>query len=152
MLTREELRAELDSLRLALALKPAIVRAEKDGDTTAAGALTLEFYKVPLGMSFALTRLVVLADGFTPAVPFNGAGAFLELLRNDVPIAWASLVAAAAIAPGALPFQLIDADSESSAAWFANGDCAAIRLTAGPVSTNIIARAQGVLEPIVQGN
>ena len=148
-LTREELRAELESLRLALARNPATVRAEEDGATAATGALTLPFYQVPMGMGFKLTRCAVFADGFTPAVPFNGAGAFLELLRNDVPVAFQSLVAGAG---GGLPFVLIDADSESSAAWAGNGEQFAIRLTAGPASTGIIVRTQGVLEPIVLGN
>lgn len=151
-LTPDELKRELDSLRLALARKPANVRAEEDGQTTATGAVTTEVYKVPMGMEFRLTRLVVLADGFTPAVPFQGAGAFLELLRNDVAITWQSLVAGAAVYPGALPAVLVDADSESSAAYYANGDCVAIRLTAGPVSTRIIVRAEGVLNPFVEGN
>lgn len=152
VLTRDELRDELEAIVMRLRGAPATVRAENDGVTTAAGAVTVEVYKVPLGMSFKLTRLVVLADGFTPAVPFNGAGGFLELLRNDVPVAWCSLVAAAAIAPGALPMQLVDADSPESAVWYANGDCVAYRITAGPASTATIGRAQGILEPIVTGN
>lgn len=151
-LTPDELRRELNGLRVALAKKPANVRAEEDGVTTAAGAATVEVYKVPLGMEFRLTRLAVLADGFTPAVPFQGAGAFLELLRNDVALTWQSLVAGAAVAPGALPSVLVDADSESSAAYYANGDCVAIRLTAGPASTRLIVRAEGVLNPFVEGN
>ncbi len=151
-LTPDELRRELDGLRIALAKKPAVVRFEKAGPTTATGALTLEGYKPPLGMEFRLTRLVVLADGFSPAVPFNGAGAFLELLRNDVPIAWQSLVAAAAINASALPSILVDADSETSAAYYANADCVAVRLTNGPVSTNITVRGEGVLNPFVEGN
>jgi hypothetical protein len=152
VLTRAELRDELEAIVGRLRGAPATVRAEADGQTTAAGAITEEVYKVPLGMSFKLTRLAVLADGFTPAVPFQGAGAFLELLRNDVPVAWCSLVAGAAIAPGALPMQLIDADSPDSAAWYANGDCVAVRITAGPASTRILVRAQGTLEPVVIGN
>lgn len=151
-LTPDELRRELDGLRLALAKKPAIVRFEKTGVTTGTGALTLEGYKVPLGMEFRLTRLGVLADGFTPAVPFNGAGAFLELLRNDVPTSWQSLVAAATVNASALPSILVDADSETSAAYYANGDCVAVKLTAGPATTNITMRGEGVLNPFVEGN
>lgn len=152
VLTRDELRDELEAIVARLRDRPATVRAEEDGRTTAAGAAEIELYRVPSGMSFKLTRLAVLAGGFSPAVPFQGAGAFLELLRNDVPVAWCSLVAGAAVAPGALPMQLVDADSPESAVWYANGDVAAVRLTAGPASTDIIVRGQGILEPVVLGN
>lgn len=151
VLTRDELREELEAIVARLHDRPAVVRPDEEGATDAGGELELEFYRVPMGMAFRLTRVYVVADGFTPAVPFNGAGGFLELLRGGVPIVGVSLVAAAAEG-GRLPMTLVDADSPESAAWFANGEVVAIRITNGPASTGVGVRAQGTLEPIVLGN
>lgn len=151
VLTRDELRAELDTILGRLRERPAVVRVEDDGRTDAGGELELVFYRVPAGMAFRLTRLYVVADSFSPAAPFNGAGAMLELLRGGVPIAGVSLVAAAADG-GRIPMTLVDADSPESAAWYANAEEVAIRLTNGPASNGIGVRAQGTLEPIVLGN
>lgn len=152
VLTRDELREELEAIVERLRGRPAVVRLDEDGATDSGGELELEFYRVPTGMGFRLSRLYVVADGFTPAVPFNGAGAFLELLRGGAPIVGVSLVAGAAVNAGALPMLLVDADSPESAAWYGNGEQVAIRLTNGPASTRINVRAQGLLEPIVLGN
>lgn len=117
------------------------VRAEANKRTDAAGAVTLELYTVPVGQAFRLGRLLVSADGFTAAVPFTGAGAFVEILRNDVPVDFKSLTAA----PG-LP--ALSEYSSFSAPYYTNGDMLAVRLTAGPSSTNIVARMEGLLEAL----
>lgn len=151
ILTREELRKELEAITDRLAYHPAVVRLEEDGATDAGGELELAIYRPPAGMEFRLTRCYVVAEGFTPAVPFNGAGAFLELLRAGVPVDGVSLVAAAANG-GQIPIMLVDADSPDSAQVYFNGEDVAIRLTNGPASTRIGVRAQGILHPIARGN
>lgn len=150
LLTSSELQHALDAAVLRLAARPATVRAEDDAVTNAAGFVELEVYRVPQGMGFHLTRLLVLADGFTAAVPFNGAGAFLEVLRNDVAVDLVSLVAANP-AGGSLPFKS-DAHSEGAAPYYTNGDAVGVRITAGPVTTRVLVRLQGLLEPVVLGN
>jgi hypothetical protein len=150
LLTREELRGELRELEQALARRPAVVRAEKSFETDANGDASASVYKVPLGMAFRLSRVLVQLDGFTAAVPFNGAGAYLEVRRNDVMVDFLSLVAGAA-GGGSLPAKL-DTESDSSAAWFANGDDVVVVLESVTASRSGVVRIQGLLEPVVLGN
>jgi hypothetical protein len=115
---------------------PDVVRMQASGMTTAAGFLELVVYAVPPGQSFILTRTIVEASGFTPGVPFTGAGAYLDILRNDVREDFVSL----AEAPG-LP--AISTDSETQGAVFQNGDQVIVRITGGPATTSITARIRG---------
>jgi hypothetical protein len=116
---------------------PDVVRMTASGNTNAAGFLELPVYVVPAGQSFTLTRTVVEASGYTPGVPFIGAGAYLDILRNDVREDFVSLAAA----PG-LP--AIATDGETAGAVFQNGDTLIIRIVAGPPNTSITARIRGV--------
>jgi hypothetical protein len=147
LLTPGEAKSLFDELAARLAQRPATVRAEKDALTDAAGAVSFAVYQVPSGMAFHLTRLVVTIDGFTPAAPFTGAGAYLEILRNDVPVDFASLVAGS----DGLPRKFF-AEGLDSSAYYANGDAVAVRIVAGPANTRLLARLQGLLEPVVLGN
>lgn len=117
------------------------VRAEKDGQTDGNGAIELSLYTVPVGQAFHLTRLIVKADGFTPATEFTAAGAYLLVLRNDVEVDFTSLEAA----PG-LP--AIAEYGSRDAPYFTNGDRLAVQLVLGPVSTRVLGRFEGWLEPL----
>lgn len=151
LLTADEVRDLIEQAIEPLRLHPARVRAEADAPTDAAGALTLEVYKVPPGMTFVLTRLLVRADGFTFAVPFNGAGAMLQVLRNDVVIDGKSLVAAAVTPDGLSGLPALFTYGTDAGSFFSNGDAVAVRLTAGPLSTNVSARIEGRLSPLGLG-
>lgn len=149
LLTRDELREELEAIVARLRERPALVRGDEEGQTDASGNIgALEFYRVPPGMMFHLTRCHVLMQGVTPATPFTGAGAFLELLRNAVAVDWESLAAGSA----GLPSKLVDADSPQTAPVGTNGDVFAVRVQAVTATRQILVRFQGLLEPVVLGN
>jgi hypothetical protein len=149
LLTESELRKTLGEVLRGLTISPAQVRTVANGKTDGAGALTLPVFDVPMGMGFFLTRLLVRIDGATVAVPFTGAGAMLEVLRNDILVDFKSLVAAAAV-PAGLPALMTY--GEDSAEWFANGDVVAVRLTAVTINANVVASIKGKLQPLVVGN
>lgn len=149
VLTESELTKALGEILRGKTDQPAQVRDEQAKQTDAAGGLELVCFTVPPGMGFYLNRLLVRADGFTAAIPFTGAGAMLEVLRDDTLVDFKSLVAAAAV-PAGLPALL--SYGTDSAAWFSNGSQVKIRITAGPALTNIVARISGILSPVVVGN
>lgn len=149
LLTESELKKTLIEVMAGSTIEPAIVRTEGDAKADTAGNVTIEVYRTPAGMGFFLTRLLVRLDGASFAVPFTGAGAMMELLRNDAVVDGRSLVAAA-ITPAGLPQMLTW--GEDSAPWYANGDLLAVRLTA--VTANAVAsvRIAGKQSPVVFGN
>lgn len=149
LLTESELERTLQEVLRGLTHQPAQARGVANDKTDGAGALTLKVFEVPLGMGFFLNRLLVRTDGATVAAPFTGAGAFLEVLRNDLVVDFKSLVAAAAV-PAGLPALFVYGDD--SAEWFANGDVLSVRLTAGPVNAGVVASFKGKQSPIVVGN
>ena len=149
LLTESELKRTLDEVVRGLTIEPANVRAVTQGQTDATGALTLPVYEVPLGMGFDLTRLLVRIAGASVAVPFTGAGAMLEVLRNDLLVDFKSLVAAA-VTPAGLPALLTY--GSDSAAWFGNGDVVQVRLTAVTANATVTALAEGPMSPFVAGN
>ena len=116
------------------------LRAEQAGKTDAGGNATVYAYTVPPGMGFRLTRVLVQADGFTPGAPFTGAGAYLEIIRNDVMVDFLPLTVGSG---GSLPSAW--SESESDAPYYANGDAAGIRVNLGPATTGLLVRIQGEL-------
>lgn len=140
--TREEIASILGGLLGGPSEAAPAIRAEAAGKTDASGNLTLYIYTVPAGWAFRLTRLFVIPDSATFGNPFNGAGAYLQLLRNDIPIDGVSLVAAA-VGGASLPVVLTE--GITSAAYYANGDQVGIQLVAGPTSVGVTARIQGEL-------
>ena len=149
LLTESDLRKVVNEVMGGLTIEPAQVRALETGATDAAGALTLPVYDVPLGMGFKMTRLLVRIAGATVAVPFTGAGAMLEVLRNDLLVDFKSLVAAA-VTPAGLP-ALITYGTDS-APYLTNGDVLVVRLTAVTATATVAAYTEGQLSPIVTGN
>lgn len=149
LLEPSDLAKALGEVKRGSTIEPANVRTLAAGKTDAAGFLLLPIYDVPNGMGFTLSRLLVTMEGATVAVPFTGAGAMLEVLRNDVLVDFKSLVAAA-VAPAGLPALLTY--GTDSAAWYANGDVVQVRLTALTASRGVTASIEGDLTPIVLGN
>lgn len=119
------------------------------GNTSAAGLLNLPIYLVPNGYQFYLTRWNVEAEGFSPGAPYSnavgqisifsgqefGVGAMLDFLPNPP-------AANGAILPAS------STDGLPSAPLFRGGETVSLRLVAGPVSTKINVRIQGVQEVI----
>jgi hypothetical protein len=149
LLNESELERVLQETLRGFTHQPSQARGVASGPTDAAGALTLKIFEVPVGMGFFLNRLLVRTDGATVAAPFTGAGAMLEVLRNDLVVDFKSLVAAAAV-PAGLPALFVYGND--SAEWFANGDVLSVRLTAGPVSAGVVASFKGEQAPVVVGN
>ena len=119
------------------------------GNTSAAGLLQLPIYQVPNGYQFYLTRWNVEAVGYSPGAPyinavgqisiFNGVefgdGAMVDFLPNPP-------AANGAILPAS------STDGLPSAPLFRGGETVSLRLVAGPATTKISVRIQGVQEVI----
>jgi hypothetical protein len=136
-LSVDEARALFDELAGKLATRT--VRPAKDGRTDAAGALTLSVYTVPIGMELEVNRLLVTADGFTPAAPYLNAAGYLYVLRAGVVVDFLSL------ATGGLP--ALSTDGTGPAVRYRNGEDVGIALVSGPASTKVQAAIQGRLFP-----
>jgi hypothetical protein len=124
--------------------KTELVRAEESGVTDAAGGLVLPVYVVPAGMEFRVHVVVVEVDGFTPAVPFNGAGAYWRLRVATRAVDEASLVAAAANG-SQLPF--VRSYGFMQGAVSVNQEALEFELVAGPAAKQVRVFAQGTLVP-----
>lgn len=121
-----------------------LVRAEESGKTDAAGLLVLPIYVVPPAMEFRVHVIVVEADGFTPAAPFNGAGAWWRVRVASRGVDEASMVAAA-VNGSQLPFVKTYGFMQGAVA--VNQEPLELEINAGPANTLIRAFAQGTLVP-----
>jgi hypothetical protein len=134
-----------DELDDRLDLNPTeLVRAEESGVTSAAGALVLPVYVVPPAMEFRVHVVVIEADGFSPAVPFQGAGAFWRLRVSGRAVDLGSCVAGA---PASIASQLPDRKTYGfmQGAVAVNQEAVEFELTAGPANTLVRVLAQGTL-------
>lgn len=136
--TPDELRGIIAEAFSGVGGAPEIVQARKDGTTDANGNLTLAVYTIPPGQEYVHTRMIVWAASATPASPWTGAGAYLLVLRNDIPVDFVSLV------PGATGLPAISTDSESQAPVFRQGDTLSVQLVSGPATTNIVVSIRGI--------
>jgi hypothetical protein len=141
---RQILEEELDRRTSSGRAPTELVRAEESGQTSAAGALVLPVYVVPAGMEFRVHLVIVEADGFTPAAPFNGAGAYWRLRVAGRAVDEASLVAAAANG-SQLPFVRTYGFMQGPVS--VNNEPFELELNAGPVNTLVRVLAQGTLIP-----
>lgn len=137
-LSADELRGVISEAFSGVGGAPETVMARANKLTDASGNLSLELYIVPAGQEFVLTRLVVEADGKTPASPFTGAGSYLQTLRNDEVVDFTSLAA------GTLGLPAISTDGEDSAPVFRQGDRVIVRIVSGPATTNVVASMRGI--------
>jgi hypothetical protein len=140
LLTRPEAREMFAAQRPPTEL----VRAEESGITDANGNLVLPIYVVPAAMEFRVHVVNVEADGFSPAVMFNGAGGFWQLRVAGRVIDERSLVAAApSDLASQLPFTRTYGFMQGAVA--VNNEPFELLLNAGPVNTVVRALAQGTL-------
>lgn len=137
LLTRDELLEALREDRLARSGREVTpVRVEENGVTDGTGALTLEVFTVPLGREFALTRLVVDADGFTPGAPYKSGTGWIDVRRSGARVDFVNL-------QNGLP--ALSVDSDKTANRWRNGEQLEVVLAGGPANTNIRVTGQGWL-------
>lgn len=116
------------------------VRAPAQTETDVNGNATIdEVYKVPVGMEFRLTRLLVAVDGKSYASMFTNANGSVEIRRNGdtlidgfnlsqgIPNSWSA--------------------SGAAAPHFRNGERVTVVLTGGPASTGFSVKLEGDLYP-----
>lgn len=118
-------------------------------NTSAAGLLELPIFQVPNGYQFYLTRWNVEAEVFNPGAPYSnavgqlmifngqtfGVGAMVDFLPNPP-------TANGAILPASRSTDF------PSSPLFRGGEWVSLRLVAGPASTRITVRIQGIQEVI----
>lgn len=145
LLVKEELAATIEQT-LAGYLRPTTPRRDVDGLVTpAAGDVTLSLPPVPRGMEVEYTRVVIEAPGtaFTPAAPYNAAGAYLLLQRSGETLDVLSLVAGSG---GGIPFRWTWSTSYSIRVR--DGESLSAFIHIPPASTPLTLRGDGFLSPI----
>lgn len=115
------------------------------GNTDGSGNATVTVFELAPNQKFALHRLVVEAAGYTFASPFNGAGAYLEVIVNGAVWDGVSLVAAAA---GGSSLPCVFTASRLQAVEAQDGETLAVKVFSGPASTQLSVRALGVLTTV----
>lgn len=137
----DEIRALLAQELRALRSDQRTWRDEGSTKTDANGAALVTAATVPVGMEFALHRLVIEADGFTPGAPFQAAAAFVAIMRNDHREDFFTLAA-----PAGIP--AVFTAGEADAIRYSNGEKVQLQIVAGPASTGVVCRVQGTLQPV----
>lgn len=146
-LTEDEMRRVLKDMEAdRREIEPTDVRATESGATNAAGGLVIDVYKVPSGRRFRLTRVIVLADGYTPVAPYQNAAAYLNIRRGagGQIVDFLPLTAASG---GGIPAKGEYGDAQ--APQFVNVEEVTIELVGGPASTGLTVFVQGGLQPRV---
>jgi hypothetical protein len=103
---------------------------------------TVELYKVPAGMEFALHRIVIDLDSATPATPYTNANGYAEILRGGTMQDFVSFAPAA----GGLP--AVNSWGGGAALRYRNDEVVEIAIVGGPANGTVLVRAQGVLQPL----
>lgn len=149
LLTAQELRTITEEL-ISGYLRPDMPRRDEDGLLSGAtGDVTLSLPPVPRGMEIVYTRVVIEAPGsaFTPATPYNAAGSYIALMRNDIELLdFVSLVAAAANG-GGIPYRF-GPWSVANGIRVRDGEQLRALVHVPPASTGLILRGEGFLSPL----
>lgn len=123
--------------------RPIDVRVPISQKADANGNALIEVYTVPLGRVVTVTRVVVEADGFNPASPYQNAGGYLQVRRQGGQTTdFVSLAA-----PGGLP--AISTDSDSAGGRYVNGEVIEVNIVGGAplANVNLHVYLQGREEP-----
>jgi hypothetical protein len=99
-------------------------------------------YQVPLGFEFALHRIILDVDGYTPAAPFTNVAGYAEIHQHSKRIEFVNFSPAA----GGLP--AVNSWGTQDAPRFLNGDRVRIEVHGGPANVAMAIRAQGTLFPL----
>lgn len=122
-----------------------VQRFARSGSTDNTGLLTQIIYESAPGQRFELHSLSVEADGYTYAVPFNGAGGMIELKMQDTTVDGASLVSGAS-GGTSLPCRFYYGRLQGIVVE--DGERLTVKITSGPASKTITMWARGSLEYI----
>lgn len=116
------------------------------------GNLSMRVYDVEDGKFFALYKVLLFADGFTPASPFSGASAWLGIYHgNPGPLGQLGMANLADFAPSSPGGQLFPSTFEygdAQAPKFKAPDNVGFGLVNGPANTNITVMLFGELRSI----
>lgn len=152
VLVKEELRAELRDVAQQIVSgylrPPAPQRLRDGGELDASGDGTIVLSTVTVGMELVLNRLLIEADGYTPASPYTNAAAYFYLLRGDLPIDFLSLVSGATGA-GSLP--ALATWTNSYAPRYRDGEKISVQIVSGPANGIVTVTADGFLSPLSPG-
>lgn len=149
LLTEQELRTLIEEL-VSGYLRPTMPRRDEDGLLVPAGGadVTLALPPVSRGMEIVYTRLVIEAPGsaFTPAAPYNAAGAYVAIMRSDLELLdFVSLVAGAG---GGIPYRF-GPWSSSNGIRVRDGEQLRALIHVPPAAgTPLVLRGEGFLSPI----
>ena len=118
-----------------------------NGTTDANGNLSLIVYQNQESRDLVISRLYILADGYTPASPYLGGsntwgGIFPD--KNASPALCRIFIPAT---PQGQVFPNVATFGEHSAPRFKSGEDVVFYLTNGPANTNVTVRVDGWLKP-----
>ncbi len=146
LLTKEELRTELQEVLSGYLRPPQLIRNPSGIDLDSNGDGTVDAYQVEAGMRLTITRIEFTADGYRFAEPYVAATGGIDIYvdgqwRDGVPFG-----TAAAVATIALPW--VYTESQSRAIVCADGAHVTIVVDGGPASTGLTVNLCGILEPL----
>lgn len=113
------------------------------GEPTGTNPGRLDVYTVPQGHSFALHRIIIDADGITPAAPFQNNAGYIDLIQRGRRVDFVNL----SVAAGGLPASKTWGTADSPR-WV-NGDRLRLEVHGGPPSTALKVYCQGTLQPLI---
>ena len=121
---------------------PEDVRVPLSQKADANGNAVIEVYTVPMGRVLTVTRVVVEADGFTPANPYQNAAGYLQVRRQGGQTTDFVTLAA----PNGLP--ALSTDSDSSGGRYLNGETIEVNIVGGAplAGVNLHVYLQGRLD------
>lgn len=126
-------------------LRQRTITEKVTGVTDGAGLLDMVVYQVPMGFEVIVTRLNVEAVGFTPAVPYTNAAGWLALIEG-ARFGVGSMIDFIPNPPAAsgpiLP--AVITDGAAAAGYFRGGQIISLHLNAGPATTQVLCRMQGL--------
>jgi len=129
-----KMHSKLDEIR---PMVPVAIPIPYNGTTDSNGNLEINIGRAPVGKAFAIGRIVVIADSYTPSSPFTGStsswfgifsgrGQNLGTLRDFQPYP-----------PSLLYLPAVSEYSGHNVLYFNGGEEIYFGMTAGPVSKNI---------------
>ena len=143
--TPDELRDVLREVSAELqSTGPQRVRASQAVALDANGDGTVVVYAVPVDSHFIVHRLELESDGHDPGTPFTAAAGYADLVRGkDGERIDFVLFASSA---GGLP--QVKTWSSENGPYFHAREQVTVKVVGGPANGNLIARVQGVLDPL----
>jgi hypothetical protein len=150
MRTRRAIEVQNELLHNAIPmLNRRIITQLTTGSTDGSGNMDLVVYVVPQGMQFITIRCAVEDATHSPGAPFTGAAAWIAIFKGDKYFQ-GSIVDFLPNPPNAngviLPALFTDGVSEGPV--FRGGERVGIHINAGPPSSDIWVRLQGVEVPL----